>query len=174
MSVLSVPVLTMSLSRLQFLFAIATRLPFWPGPADLKGRVTMFGLDRSLPIPLKFSKCTRSERAVWPCEFTEHTREHALTLAHIMRASARAFLSNRCVQELVGKYLRRYFCRWCRFLLLSGSGRPAFSSNPRLPARPWPGRGWRWSRPRGSRRRQSCMCWKGEREISCEPGLWRV
>lgn len=45
MSVLSVPVLTMSLSKLQFLFAIATRLPFWPGPADLKGRVTMFGLD---------------------------------------------------------------------------------------------------------------------------------
>lgn len=36
MSVLSVPVLTMSLSRLQFLLAIATRLPFWPGPADLR------------------------------------------------------------------------------------------------------------------------------------------
>lgn len=46
MSVLSMPVLTMSLSRLQFLLAIATRLPFWPGPADLKCRVTLFGLDQ--------------------------------------------------------------------------------------------------------------------------------
>lgn len=35
-------------------------------------------------------------------EFTEHTREHALTLAHIMRASARAFLCNRCVRSSLG------------------------------------------------------------------------
>lgn len=35
-------------------------------------------------------------------EFTEHTREHALTLAHIMRASARAFLCNRCVRSSMG------------------------------------------------------------------------
>lgn len=46
MLVLSVPVLTRSPSRLQFLLAIATRLPFWLGPADLKRRVTLFGLDQ--------------------------------------------------------------------------------------------------------------------------------
>lgn len=45
MLVLSVPVLTRSPSRLQFLIAIATRLPFWPGRADLKRRVTLFSLD---------------------------------------------------------------------------------------------------------------------------------
>ena len=31
---------------LQFLLAIATRLPFWLGPADLKRRQTLFGLDQ--------------------------------------------------------------------------------------------------------------------------------
>lgn len=35
-------------------------------------------------------------------QFAEHTREHALTLAHIMRASARAFLCSRCVRSRGG------------------------------------------------------------------------
>lgn len=61
MLVLSVPVLTRSPSRLQFLLAIATRLPFWPGPEDLKRRETLFGLERPLQIPLKFSKCTQTK-----------------------------------------------------------------------------------------------------------------
>lgn len=57
MSVLSVPVLTMSPSGLQFLLAIATRLPFWLGPADLKRRGNIVCVGRALGIPLKFSKC---------------------------------------------------------------------------------------------------------------------
>lgn len=42
------------------------------------------------------------DQAVWlACEFTEHTREHALRLAHIMRVSTRAFLYNRCVRSRI-------------------------------------------------------------------------
>lgn len=42
---LSVPVLTRSPSRLQFLLAIATRLPSWPGPGDLQvfGNIVCLG-----------------------------------------------------------------------------------------------------------------------------------
>lgn len=38
------------------------------------------------------------DQAVWPVS-SEHTREHALTLAHIMRVSAHAFVENRCVRS---------------------------------------------------------------------------
>lgn len=56
MLVLSVPVLTRSPSRLQFLLAIATRLPFWLGPADLKRRGNIVWVGPAFRIPLKQSE----------------------------------------------------------------------------------------------------------------------
>lgn len=69
MLVLSVPVLTRSPSRLQFLLAIATRLPFWPGPADLKHRVNIVWVGLN---PSKYQrnvlKCTLTKwRGVCAC-----------------------------------------------------------------------------------------------------------
>lgn len=74
MSVLSMPVLTMSLSRLQFLLAIATRLPFWPGPADLKCRVTLFGLDQ--PSESKIFKIYPDQVAWHVCLQNTHVNTH--------------------------------------------------------------------------------------------------
>lgn len=83
MLVLSVPVLTRSPSGLQFLLAIATRLPSWLGPADLKRRGTLFGLEWPSEYHWNF------QNLPWPsgvaCVLTEHAHtnvEHAETLKH--------------------------------------------------------------------------------------------
>lgn len=86
MLMLSVPVLTRSPSRLQFLLAIATRLPFWLGPADLKHGVTLFGLDQHSEYLWNFQILR------WPsgaaCVLLEHAQ--TLTNAHTMRARRHA------------------------------------------------------------------------------------
>lgn len=102
MLVLSVPVLTRSPSRLQFLLAIATRLPFWLGPADLKRRATLFGLDKPSKYHWNFQNIS------WPSGvacvlFRTHTwtRMDTHTNAHTMRAhtSASSFLHNKFLQS---------------------------------------------------------------------------
>lgn len=139
MLVLLVPVLTRSPSRLQFLLAIATRLPFWQGPADLKHRVTMFGLDQPSEYHWNFQNLTPPN-----IRRHSHKRPHKEGTQAPTRICADSFLPSRTVHAalLVGDYLQRYFCRWCRFLLLVCSGRPVFSSSPRLPERLWPDTGW--------------------------------
>lgn len=92
MLVLSVPVLTRSPSRLQFLLAIATRLPFWLGPADLKCRVTLFGLDQPSEYHWNF------QNVPWPsgaaCVLLEHTRERAQTLTTKRPHNGSTYMAN--------------------------------------------------------------------------------
>lgn len=172
MLVLSVPVLTRSPSRLQFLLAIATRLPFWLGPADLKRRVTLFRLDQPSEYHWNF------QNLLWPsgvaCVLLEHTHEHVQTLTQTPAQIRHEHLQTRFYSTylyraalLVGDYLRRYFCRWCRFLLLVCSGRPVFSSSPRLPAPLWPDIDWHWSPLRGNRQRRSYTYWDEDKERIC-------
>lgn len=137
MLVLSVPVLTRSPSRLQFLLAIATRLPFWQGPADLKCRVTLFGLGQHSEYQWNF------QNSPWPSSVE---CVHLQQYPHNESTYTCKCISTwqLCTEKamLVGGYLQHYFCRWCRFLLLVCSGRRVFSSSPRLPARLWPDTGW--------------------------------
>lgn len=75
---------------------------------------------------------------------------------------------NRAALLLAGDYLRRYFCRWCRFLLLVCSGRPVFSSSPRRLARLWPDTDWHWSPLRGSHQHQSYTYCEEHKDRSCQ------
>lgn len=157
MLVLSVPVLTRSPSRLQFLLAIATRLPFWPGPADLKtqGKHCLAWIRPSNTTQI-FKMCPDhvllKNRRSHECPHNK-TSAKSFLLTDVYRAAA-----------LVGDYLRRCFCRWCRFLLLVCSGRPVFSSSPLLLGPLWPNTGWRWSRPHGNRQHWSCTYYRNNRQ----------
>lgn len=158
MLVLSVPVLTRNLSKLQFLLAVAARPLFWPDPAILKTKkkkshVWVGPFLQTTPEISKFSpdpswrlggKKKASECFCW----------------HTFPFPVPSFQpSNLPWAFLLRNYLRRCFCRWYKFLLLVCSGRPAFSSSPLLLSRRSPNTGWRWWRRRGSRPYWSYTCY---------------
>lgn len=106
------------------------------------------------------------DQVVWRvCSRSTHTQtwntQRRSNMQTPTRSEEKSFLRAQfCTEQRcpLRDYLQRYFCRWCRFLLLVCSGRPVFSSSPRLRARLWPNIGWRWSLLRGSHRRRSYTC----------------
>lgn len=130
------------------------------GPSRPETRGNIVWIGPVLWIPLKFSKFTLTK---WcgMCAFRTRTDTHKCP--HNEGTQTCRLISTWliCVEQrcLLGDYLRHYFCRWCRFLLLVCSGRPVFSSSPHLPVRLWPDIGWHWLPLRGNRQRWSCTCY---------------
>lgn len=109
-----------------------------PSRPETQGNNVWVGL--AIRIPLKFIKMwppsnIRRHSQKRPHKESAHMRTQISTLPFLLSETVHAAL-------LVGDYLLRYFCRWCRFLLLVCSGRPVFSSSPRLPERLSPDTGW--------------------------------
>lgn len=144
-----------------------------PSRPETQGNIVWVG--PVLQIPLKISKFTLT-KCCGMCAYGTHRwtctdKETPTKWGAFAKLISTERSTRRSVAWLRAVYLRRYFCRWCRFLLLVGSGRPVFSSSPRLPARLWPDKGWHWSQLRGNRQRQSCTYWGEDKERRCQHRL---
>lgn len=115
------------------------------GPSRPETQDNIVWVGPATRIPLKFSKFAPAFLARTHLNMRTHSHRRPHNEGVHTHVQRHFYSTDQCrAAPLVGDYLQRYFCRWCRFLLLVCSGRPVFSSSPRLHARLWPDTGWHW------------------------------